>query len=123
MKIKKLFIILFTTLSISQSFGLEYRPFVQCGNWVENRKEGKQSAVSEGSLLGFLSGWQAHSGRDVFKGASNESIFLWMDNYCQKNPLSNTYDGALKLDFELDGIYLKQELELSNKARIGINKK
>ena len=129
MKIKTPIILLFTVLSISNSFGLEYRVFVQCGDWVESRKQvlgtasDWQKLVVETGVLAFLSGWQARSNKDVFKGTSNESIFLWMDNYCQKNPLSNTYDGAMILDYELDGIELKREMELSNKARIGMNKK
>jgi hypothetical protein len=40
--------------------------------------------VVETGVLAFLSGWQARSNKDVFKGTSNESIFLWMDNYCKK---------------------------------------
>lgn len=129
MKTKLPTILLFLVLSASTSFGLEYRVFVQCGNWVESRKQALgtvsdwQKLVVETGVLAFLSGWQARSNKDVFKGTSNESIFLWMDNYCQKNPLSNTYEGAMKLQFELDGIELKNEIDLSNKARIGMNKK
>jgi hypothetical protein len=52
-------------------------------------------------LLGYLSGIAAAKNIDLLQGAERKSLFLWMDNYCQKNPLKRISDGAHDLASEL----------------------
>ena len=74
-----------------------------CGVWLSNQREtdkawllGYLSRISLGEM-GGLSG-----ARDPFgKISSVEQIYIWMNNYCQKNPLKNVGDGAFSLYIEL----------------------
>ena len=73
-----------------------------CGIWVKERQEKKISTfIHQRWLAGYLSGIAVGNGKDVLKGTDNESIFLWMDNYCQANPLKDIADGSEVLFLEL----------------------
>jgi hypothetical protein len=73
-----------------------------CGQWVSISKS---NSSLRAWLLGYLSG--LNSGQEVTKSDpldkinSSQQIFLWMDNFCQKNPLKNVQEGANTLYFEL----------------------
>jgi len=75
---------------------------VSCGTWVKERPE-KQigTALNQIWLVGFLSGMANESEKDVLRSTDNNSIFLWMDNYCQANPLKQVSEGADLLFLEL----------------------
>jgi len=73
-----------------------------CGRWIANSK----STISMRTwLLGFMSGLNSglsNTKNDALaKINSAEQIFLWMDNYCAKNPLRSVNDGGNELFFEL----------------------
>jgi hypothetical protein len=73
-----------------------------CGGWIEDRsKAGVGTLINESWLVGFLSGVAFESERDFVKGTDNASLFLWMDNYCRANPLSDVASGGYKLFQEL----------------------
>ena len=81
---------------------LRVRGMAPCGQWVRERNEdGYNTVVDQRGLVGFLSGLVIGSNKDVLNGTDNASIFLWMDNYCRKTPLSHSYEGALELFREL----------------------
>ena len=67
-----------------------------CGDWVANLDVQKKSW-----LLGYLSGLAVGRQQDILKETSNESIFLWMDNYCKANPLENVIHAGNILSYEL----------------------
>lgn len=71
-----------------------------CGRWVKANDLGQKWW-----LLGFLSGLNSAMRQDVkndpLKGASLEGFYLWMDNYCKANPLSNLFTGGNLLYAEL----------------------
>ena len=74
-----------------------------CGLWLSQQRE-----TDKAWLLGYVSAISVSemgriSGRnDPFgKISSTEQIFVWMNNYCQKNPLKNVGDGAFSLYLEL----------------------
>ena len=74
-----------------------------CGKWVANSK----SIPSMRSwLLGYLSGLNSGVGNPkndaLSKINSAEQIFLWMDNYCAKNPLQSVSTGGNQLFYELE---------------------
>jgi hypothetical protein len=55
-------------------------------------------------MLGFLSGMNAvlnEKNGDIIKNLNAESLFLWIENYCLKNPLEDIYHGTILLYFEL----------------------
>lgn len=76
-----------------------------CGDWLKYKPTGEDKAwprmVAESWLVGYLSGIAVGVGKDALKGASASSLFVWMDNYCQANPLDDIDDGGNKLYFEL----------------------
>ena len=78
------------------------RGSVSCGVWVKERQE-KQFATlgNQRWLIGFMSGLAMESEKDILRTTDAASIFLWMDNYCQANPLKDIDDGASTLFFEL----------------------
>ena len=96
----------------AQNSGITYRGFTYCGEWVKSRKttvgtvEGFSKLNVEAKLVAFLSGLAVGTQNDFLKDSNLESLYLWMDIYCEKNPLSNSYEGASAL-----------ALELSNKRR------
>jgi len=75
-----------------------------CGQWVANSKS---DPSMKWWLLGFMSGLS--SGIEDVKNdplqkiTSTAQIFLWMDNYCAKNPLKNVSNGGNILFYELSG--------------------
>jgi hypothetical protein len=66
---------------------IESRGARSCGVWMSDKA--KFSVAHEAWLVGFLTGMALYSDKDILKGTDNESIFLWIDNYCRANPLHN----------------------------------
>ena len=81
-----------------------------CGQWVK-----LQRPADRAWLLGYLSGmnhlWASlarlnknmpPAGMDPLDALSSaDQAYVWMDNYCQKNPLKRVSDGGNDLFFEL----------------------
>jgi hypothetical protein len=73
-----------------------------CGQWVANSKS---NFSLRAWLLGYMSGinyvFSDSKNNPLGKTNSAEQIYLWMDNYCAKNPLMNVSDGGNELFLEL----------------------
>ena len=71
-----------------------------CGVWVKARKENLASLL-EAHLIGFLDGMAAGRATEIWEAQgvkmSAEQAYLWMDKYCQSNPLSHVITGAHSL--------------------------
>ena len=71
-----------------------------CGRWIKDR-----SGHAKSWLLGYLSGLNLLGSTDkqdpLDQLRSAEQAFVWMDNYCQKDPLSTVAAGARELYIEL----------------------
>ena len=75
---------------------------ISCGKWVNYRKSGGvDKAASEARITSFMSGIAIGTGVDILKDVDLESIYLWVDNYCQKNSFDNIYDAGTQLAIEL----------------------
>ena len=78
-----------------------------CGQWINRKKDVYAELAITGWLAGYMSGlsrMHALNGRKddpLRKATSADQIFLWMDNYCQKNPLNDLVDGGDDLFLEL----------------------
>ena len=80
-----------------------------CGKWVEEKRLSNSAKemnkvpllVTRTWFLGYISGRADESGRNLLKGTDNESIFLWLDNYCHANPDKNLDNAGLALTREL----------------------
>jgi len=75
-----------------------------CGNWVKFRKEdGWAAAGLQAWIAGYISAFNTQT-PDVYSilGSTDlESALLWMDKYCQENPLKDLADGMFVLTDEL----------------------
>lgn len=74
-----------------------------CGRWVSNK-----TTTDKAWLLGFISAsstyTDSYENKDPYgKLPSAQQIYLWMDNYCKENPLTDVRSGAILLGYELDG--------------------
>ena len=77
-----------------------YRGHSNCAEWL--KPTGPISDFGNKFWLsGYLSGInlglyldKQRPAFDFFENVSSEQIFLWMDNYCRANPLSNVVDGT-----------------------------
>jgi hypothetical protein len=102
-------ILMFLALSINPALAVTIKGAISCGTWIKyGQTGGIDKAFREAKLLAYLSGLAVATNRDIFEGTSNDSIFLWVDNYCQKNPLEDIYDA---------GNYLFVELSTRNKTK------
>lgn len=69
-----------------------------CGTWVVERARGRALGLEQW-LMGFLSGvgWSQPDGDDPLTGLDANAAFLWMDNYCSKQPLEAVAMAAARL--------------------------
>lgn len=95
-----------------------------CGQWV-NRK----SEPDKAWLLGFMSGLNfkhvEKNGTDAIKPINSaDQIFVWMTNYCQKNPMSSLSEaGSVLFDDLLMKAIFKESSSNRQKEQEGTNKK
>ena len=78
---------------------------VTCGTWIESRKNGTWRTEINW-ILGFISSYNHNiyigtNPDGVFGNTDANSLALWMDNFCNENPLDLVYDGTSKLLDEL----------------------
>jgi hypothetical protein len=96
----KLITILIATALSNPTFAAPTTTFgvSDCGKWIKEPSEARK-----GWVLGFLSGLNAIEAykNSLSKVSSGEQIFLWMDNFCKANPLSDTLNGSIYLLIEL----------------------
>ncbi len=79
---------------------------MSCGNWVKYKTDTSSPWPREANnmwLLGFISGLSSGIGakRDFLSKTDADSITLYMDNYCQTNPLKSVVEGAYELTVTL----------------------
>ena len=74
-----------------------------CGQWIKD-----QSPQKRVWLLGYMTGLSAMfttlrtgQGDPLGKINSADQIYLWMDNYCTKNPLTTVATAGIDLYIEL----------------------
>jgi hypothetical protein len=100
-----LLLMAFATLCFSSAQAVTVTGARSCGDWlkykpVSNDKEWPR-VVAEAWVVGYLSGIATGTDKDALKGTTASSLFVWMDNHCQTNPLDDISDGAINLYFEL----------------------
>jgi hypothetical protein len=108
-------LVLASGMSAGQSIWVETPE--DCGEWTKARKL-KRSSPHEAHLVGLLSGMAIGRMIDIWKAQGNpmskEQAYLWMDKYCQSNPLSKVVIGAEELANErTNGEYRRLQKNLS----------
>ena len=77
---------------------------ISCGAWVKERKEDSWTKeVYTAWITGYITAYNRQT-PDVYSilgSADLESVLLWMDKYCQENPLSILSRGMDVLTDEL----------------------
>ena len=102
---KKLFIFcLFFYLNLSYAQGVYVQGTINCGLWLEARKNSK-SIHFENYVLGFVNGLALGRNVEIWRAKgmeiSNEQLYYWMDNYCKNNPLKGVVTGAFDFANEM----------------------
>ena len=87
-------------LAVSSTQAVQTRGSRSCGIWI-NSKGGPQEVANETWFIGYLSGIAVASNKDFLHGTDNESLYLWLDNYCTRNPLKRIANGGNSLFLEL----------------------
>jgi len=88
---------------------VELKDVRSCSKWNEEKRAAKGTTemnkvpalITRSWFLGYLSGRADESDKNFLKGTDNESIFLWLDNYCQANPQSKLDKAGIDLAREL----------------------
>ena len=100
MKAKLFLTLMFTFFCLPAISQITVFGVTDCGRWVSKKRDPDKTW-----LLGYLSGLNAVMSSEkndrLSKLNSAEQIFLWMDNYCAKNPLKSVQDGGNELFMEL----------------------
>jgi hypothetical protein len=105
----KIAIVLTTFMLLTQPvFGQAIFGGPDCGKWISSKTDARKAWV-----LGFMSGMsmathyfgtptdRKTNGDWLDKVNSAEQIFLFVDNYCQKNPLRSVESAGMALYIEL----------------------
>lgn len=106
-KLVPLFLVAFLlipTYSNSQQ-GLANFGSVDCGLWLKDND--RMKSLYKSWLLGFLTGMNLSDTKVVKanfldKLSSTSQAYVFVDNYCQQNPLKNTIDAAMVLILDLE---------------------
>ena len=80
-----------------------------CAKWIEEKRTANSLKemnkipvlITRSWFLGYLSGRAGASGKDFLKGTDNDSIFLWLDNYCRDHPQAELDQAGIELAREL----------------------
>ena len=95
---------IFTTLIVTITTGnaeaVQIRGARSCGVWIKD-KATLQNSINEAWVVGYLSGLAMGLDKDAILGTDNESISLWIDNYCRANPLKDIGTASTTLFFQL----------------------
>lgn len=98
--------LLVSTLSAA---AVEIKGSRSCSHWLDDSRYAKSTTemnrvpllIAKSWFLGYLSGRADESGRNFLKGTDNDSIFLWLDNYCRANPNQALENAGAELAREL----------------------
>jgi len=77
---------------------------ISCGDWVKDRKKGGWVLNDDTYwIAGYITAYNLLTPdvHNIMGNTDMDSIYLWMDKYCQENPLSNLAGGMEILTHEL----------------------
>jgi hypothetical protein len=105
MKFLRLWLIAFAIGFSTTSNAVTVKGMKSCGAWVKDRAEqpapSLSTMVDSAWLDGYLSGVAVARNIDFLKGVDENTIKLWMDNYCSSHPLDLIGYAADALSIEL----------------------
>lgn len=101
MKLKATVLCLSLVAAANSSGGITSMGDRTCGKWIANKSNLSASSYDRTWLVGYMTGLAVALQTDILQQPDGESIFLWMDNWCRANPLSNLSTGGTVLYNEL----------------------
>ncbi len=105
---KKIVTAISSVVCIASSFGAEPMTsgirVVDCGTWFRGEYRLQTHSWLDGYLTGLNASWDAERKQPAnplgqIKNA--DQAYLWMDNYCRANPMSDVHIGGARLLAEL----------------------
>ncbi len=78
---------------------------ISCGNYVEHHQNGASSDNNNTADTFYVAGWLSAYNRlkatsGIPEDATLDDVMLWLEQYCEKNPLSNLETGLFALGEE-----------------------
>jgi len=77
---------------------------ISCGYWVEHRKEDDwPNTANQFWVIGYITAYnkQTPDVYNIMGDTDPTSVYLWLDKYCQENPLNMLVEGMEILTYEL----------------------
>jgi hypothetical protein len=104
-------LLIFTSLTVNAQISIVGTS--DCGAWVTSRKA--NNVYIQEWLLGFINGISFGSGFEVWDAGGQtityQQMYLWMDNYCAKNPLKSIVQGGVEfMNERTNGRFSKRTL-------------
>jgi hypothetical protein len=91
------FTILISPISISYGAPFYINGIADCGTWYQARTK-RISEILEASVQGYVNGAVMATQIEVWHGngieTSPQSLYLYIDNYCQLNPLESIWSAS-----------------------------
>jgi hypothetical protein len=91
--------------SSTNASAVQIRGVGSCGEWITETTETPTKFntrfYDEAWLIGYLSGLAVGTNTDFLAGTDHQSIYLWVTNYCQANPLDDLAKAAKALYMKL----------------------
>ena len=88
--------LLFVVCSVPLAFAASGAGNGSCATWVENRKTNNEWHETEQWVEGYQAGTADSMSIDL-KNSGSDVILVWLDNYCQANPVDSVLDAAREL--------------------------
>lgn len=78
--------------------GIIVKGTIDCGMWIKAREE-KTAEILESYVMGTINGLAMGRSIEIWKADGREvsvdQAYLWLDNYCRKNPLQGVMPGLI----------------------------
>lgn len=100
MKVRLLLLVCLATATFQASAGTVFGG-ADCGQWFNKARQDNAKMWLSGYLSGLNSAIGKQLGDPLGKLGSMEQAFLWVNNYCAKNPLSSLAEAGNTLYIEL----------------------
>jgi hypothetical protein len=92
-------------MSASVGNAITVRGSSDCGQWLQRQEDGVKHVYDIAWLVAYLSGISIGAGIEFWDrpsgSVSPDQVHVWMNNYCQANPLKDVSDGAMVLFYEV----------------------
>lgn len=72
-----------------------------CSEWQQDRAGKATNDTETAWLIGYMAGIAVAKNHDILKDENYQSLFSWVDDYCQSHPLEFVSDAGINLYIEI----------------------